>query len=30
MRRGQLVQELSSADVSHADLQTLYLEHMRA
>lgn len=30
MRRGQLVQELSSADVSHADLQALYLEHMRA
>ena len=30
MRRGKLVQELSSADVSHADLQALYLEHMRA
>jgi len=30
MRRGQLVQELNSADVSHADLQALYLEHMKA
>ncbi|QUS37784.1 ABC transporter ATP-binding protein [Tardiphaga alba] len=30
MRRGKLVQELNSADVSHADLQALYLEHMKA
>ncbi len=29
MKRGKLVQQLDSADVSHADLQALYLEHMR-
>ncbi|UPJ46754.1 ABC transporter ATP-binding protein [Bradyrhizobium sp. 200] len=30
MRRGRLVEELRGADVSHADLQSLYLRHMSA
>lgn len=30
MKRGQLVAELSSADISHTDLEALYLQHMRA
>ncbi|MEJ2457396.1 MAG: ABC transporter ATP-binding protein [Novosphingobium sp.] len=29
MKRGSLVQELDSADVTHSDLETLYLQHMR-
>lgn len=29
MKRGRLVAELASADVSHTDLQALYLQHMR-
>ena len=30
MKRGQLVAELSSADITHSDLEALYLQHMRA
>lgn len=30
MKRGNLVQELNSADVSHTDLEALYLQHMRS
>ena len=30
MQRGQLVAELSSADITHSDLEALYLQHMRA
>jgi ABC-2 type transport system ATP-binding protein len=30
MRRGQLVRELTAAEISHADLEKLYLETMRA
>lgn len=30
MKRGQLVAELSSADITHTDLEALYLQHMRA
>ncbi|AMA58962.1 ABC transporter ATP-binding protein [Bradyrhizobium sp. CCGE-LA001] len=29
MKRGRLVEELRSEDVSHADLETLYLKHMK-
>lgn len=29
MKRGNLVAEMASADISHADLEALYLEHMR-
>jgi len=29
MRQGRLVAELNSADLSHADLEALYLEHMK-
>lgn len=29
MRQGQLVAQLNSADLSHADLEALYLEHMK-
>ncbi|UFZ02734.1 ABC transporter ATP-binding protein [Bradyrhizobium ontarionense] len=29
MRRGRLVEELKSEDVSHADLEALYLKHMK-
>lgn len=29
MKRGQLVAELSSADITHSDLEALYLQHMR-
>jgi len=29
MRQGRLVAELKSADLSHADLEALYLEHMK-
>lgn len=29
MRQGSLVDEVSAADLSHADLEALYLEHMR-
>jgi ABC-2 type transport system ATP-binding protein len=30
MKRGQLVAELNSEDISHTDLEALYLQHMRA
>lgn len=30
MKRGRLVEELRSEDVSHADLETLYLKHMKS
>ena len=30
MKRGRLVAELSSADITHTDLEALYLQHMRA
>ncbi len=30
MKRGRLVAELATADLSHADLESLYLEHMSA
>ncbi|WP_404478966.1 ABC transporter ATP-binding protein [Novosphingobium sp. BL-52-GroH] len=29
MKRGNLVEELASADISHADLEALYLQHMK-
>jgi ABC-2 type transport system ATP-binding protein len=29
MRQGQLIDEVSATDLSHADLESLYLEHMR-
>jgi ABC-2 type transport system ATP-binding protein len=29
MKRGRLVEELRGEDVSHADLEALYLEHMK-
>ncbi|MDU6496006.1 MAG: ABC transporter ATP-binding protein, partial [Bradyrhizobium sp.] len=29
MKRGRLVEELKSEDVSHADLEALYLKHMK-
>ena len=29
MKRGELVAELDAADVSHTDLERIYLEHMR-
>jgi len=28
MKRGRLVAEMNTADLSHADLEKLYLEHM--
>ncbi len=28
MREGRLVQELTAEDISHADLERIYLEHM--
>ncbi len=30
MKRGQMVAELSSADITHTDLEALYLQHMRS
>jgi ABC-2 type transport system ATP-binding protein len=30
MKRGHLVEELRSEAVSHADLEAIYLQHMRA
>lgn len=30
MKRGQLMADLSSADITHSDLEALYLQHMRA
>lgn len=29
MKRGRLVDEFKSEDVSHADLEALYLKHMK-
>ena len=30
MKRGRLIQELRSEDISHADLEALYLQHMKS
>lgn len=30
MKRGEMIEELSGDEISHADLQSLYLSHMRA
>jgi hypothetical protein len=30
MKHGELVDTLHTADIGHADLERLYLEHMRA